>query len=124
MGAQRVLEIMVDEVYVNTLIIKFQDHYVEGGDPLKCKALLFFKRIFNNRVRPDELCSGPQQRPSRKLCGQDGHSVFTRDFWARFWNVANNEQLARPYTADSSAGMALRFIHSQIDLPAGPGLVV
>jgi hypothetical protein len=95
-GAQRELEIKGDEVYVDTLIIKFEDHFVEQSDPLKGKALLLFRRIFTNRVKPDDgYVLDKNGVPPEIYAGKTAPSPFERDLWTRFWKVANDEQLAK-----------------------------
>jgi hypothetical protein len=95
-GAQRVFEIKGDEVYVDTLIIKFEDHFVEAADPLKGKALLLFRRIFTNRVKPDDgYILDRNGAPPVLYAGRTAPSPFEQDLWTRFWTVANNEELAK-----------------------------
>lgn len=107
-GAQRVLEIKGDEVYVDTLVIKFEDHFVEEGDPLKGKALLLFRRIFTNRVKPDDgYVLDRQGVPPEIYAAKSASSPFERDLWARFWEVANNEQLAKQVGVKALHGQAI-----------------
>lgn len=95
-GAQRVFEIKGDEVYVDTLVIKFEDHFVEAGDPLKGKALLLFRRIFTNRVKPDDgYVLDRNGAPPEIYAGKTAPSPFEQDLWTRFWTVANSEELAK-----------------------------
>src|SRR5881398_1113723 len=42
-GESRELALDGDEVYVDALVIKFEDTFVTGGDALKGKALLLFR---------------------------------------------------------------------------------
>jgi len=107
-GAQRELEIKGDEVYVDTLIIKFEDHFVEQGDPLKGKALLLFRRIFTNRVKPDEgYVLDRNGVPPEIYATQAAQSTFERNLWARFWAVANSEHLAKEAGVKAMHGQAV-----------------
>jgi hypothetical protein len=107
-GAQRVFEIKGDEVYVDTLIIKFEDHFVEEGDPLKGKALLLFRRIFTNRVKPDDgYVLDRNGVPPLLYAAKTTPNSFERDLWARFWEVANSEQLAKQAGVKAMHGQAL-----------------
>lgn len=107
-GAQRELEIKGDEVYVDTLIIKFEDHFVEQGDPLKGKALLLFRRIFTNRVKPDEgYVLDRNGVPPEIYASQAAQGTFERDLWTRFWAVANNEHLAKESGVKAMHGQAV-----------------
>src|SRR5437867_9243276 len=51
-GEPRELSLDGDEIYVDALVIKFEDDFVTAGDALKGKALLLFRRIFTDRGRP------------------------------------------------------------------------
>jgi hypothetical protein len=42
------------EIYFDTLVIKFDDHFVEQDDPLKGHALLLFRRIFSSSMRAED----------------------------------------------------------------------
>ena len=107
-GAQRVFEIKGDEVYVDTLVIKFEDHFVEEGDPLKGKALLLFRRIFTNRVKPDDGYVLDRHGVAPELyAAKSAPSAFERDLWARFWTVANSEQLAKQAGVKAMHGQAI-----------------
>ena len=51
-GEPRELSLEGEEIYVDALVIKFEDSFVTAGDALKGKALLLFRRIFSDRRRP------------------------------------------------------------------------
>lgn len=107
-GAQRVLEIKGDEVYVDTLIIKFEDHFVEEADPLRGKALLLFRRIFTNRVKPDDgYVLDRNGVPPDLYAGRTATTPFERDLWSKFWNVANSEESAKQAGVKAMHGQAL-----------------
>ncbi len=107
-GTQRELEIMGDEVYVDTLIIKFEDHFVEAADPLKGKALMLFRRIFTNRVKPDDgYVLDRNGVPPEIYAGRSSPSAFERDLWSRFWEVANNEALAKRHGVKAMHGQSV-----------------
>jgi hypothetical protein len=107
-GAQRVFELKGEEVYVDTLVIKFEDHFVEAGDPLRGKALLLFRRIFTNRVKPDEgyYLDRNGAPPERYASGATPNS-FEKELWARFWAVANSEPQAKQTGVKAMHGQAV-----------------
>jgi hypothetical protein len=53
-GEPREFVVTGDEVYVDALVIKFEDEFVTAGDALKGRSLLLFRRIFGDRARPVE----------------------------------------------------------------------
>jgi hypothetical protein len=88
-GEPRELVLEGDEVYVDALVIKFEDTSVMGGDALKGKALLLFRRIFTDRRRPAEgdvldregqmqLANDPVEARKRGVRALHGEAVSTR----------------------------------------------
>ncbi len=107
-GEQRLVEIVGDEVYVDTLVIKFEDHFIEQGDPLKGKALLVFRRIFTNRVKPDDGYDIDRDGVAPAIyAARSAPSAFERELWTRFWEVANNEELAKRSGVKAMHGQAI-----------------
>lgn len=107
-GAQRVLEIKGEEVYVDTLVIKFEDHFVEEADPLRGKALLLFRRIFTNRVKPDDgYVLDRNGAPPDLYAGRTPPSPFERELWGKFWEMANSEELAKQSGVKAMHGQAV-----------------
>ena len=84
------------EVYIDTLTIKFEDHFVEQGDPLKGRALMLFRRIFTSLMRPEEgFVLDRAGQPPEVYAREKSPTEFERKLWGRFWELANNEPLAR-----------------------------
>ena len=86
------------EVYFDTLVIKFDDHFVEQGDPLKGQALMLFRRIFSSTMRAEDgfVIDPPGQAPEI-YAGRQAPSGFEKDLWKRFWELANDEKLAKEH---------------------------
>ena len=95
-GEPRELTLDGDEVYVDTLVIKFEDNFVIAGDALKGKALLLFRRIFTDRKRPaeGEVLDKEGQIP-QSYASERAPTVFERELWARFWELANDPEEAK-----------------------------
>ncbi len=93
-------------VYVETLVIKFGDDYVERGDALRGTSLCLFRRLFGERQRPDEGVpidtAGTQPLV---YASDDVPEAFHRDLWERFWDYANDPPLAH--------SMGVRAIHGE-----------
>jgi hypothetical protein len=84
------------EFYFDTLVIKFEDHFVEENDPLKGKALMIFRRVYSNTMKPEEgIVIDPEGRSPEIYAEQSSPNDFERELWKRFWELANNEALAR-----------------------------
>ena len=95
-GEPREFTLEGDEVYVDTLVIKFEDDFVTAGDALKGKALLLFRRIFTDRKRPaeGEVLDKEGQIP-QSYAAERAPTAFERELWARFWELANNPEEAK-----------------------------
>ncbi len=96
LGEPRELALDGDEIYVDTLVIKFEDDFVTAGDALKGKALLLFRRIFSDRRRPaeGEVLDREGQIP-QSYAAERAPTAFERELWARFWELANNPEEAK-----------------------------
>ncbi len=94
--AAREFTLTGQEVYIDTLAIKFEDHFVEQGDPLKGRALMLFRRIFTSQMRPEEgYVLDRDGQPPEVYAREKAPTDFERNLWGRFWELANNEDLAR-----------------------------
>ena len=95
-SAFRDLTLPGQEVYFDTLVIKFDDHFIEQGDVFKGRALMLFRRVFSNTMRAEEgfVIDSEGQAP-QNYAEQQAPSGFEKDLWKRFWELANNEKMAQ-----------------------------
>jgi len=95
-AAAREMTLPGEEFYFDALIIKFEDHFVEENDPFKGRALMVFRRVFSNTMKPEDgfILDVAGQAP-QVYAAAKAPSAFERDLWRRFWELANNEELAR-----------------------------
>jgi hypothetical protein len=95
-GESREFSVTGDEVYVDTLVIKFEDEFVTAGDALKGRSLLLFRRIFGDRHRPvDAHVLDREGQMPQAYAAEKAPSAFERELWARFWTLANDPAEAR-----------------------------
>ena len=107
-GRERVFDLPGDQVYVDFLVIKFEDHFVKEGDPLRGKALVFFQRIFTNKVMPDE--GYPLDEPGKApeiYAAEQAQTSWEKDLWRQFWEVGNDERLASEKQVKAMHGQAV-----------------
>ena len=84
------------EVYFDTLVIKFDDHFIEQSDPLKGRALMLFRRIFSSTMKAEDgFVIDVEGQAPEVYAGRQAPSGFEKDLWKRFWEVANNEKMAK-----------------------------
>src|SRR6185295_14344722 len=95
-------------VYVDYLLLKFEDRFIEQGDALKGESLLLFRRIFTNRMAPaagyplDERGMSPEVYAAKEAPTQ-----FLKDLWNQFWKFAEDPELAKKNGIRASHGEAV-----------------
>ena len=102
-------------VYVESLVVKFEDDYVEGGDFLRGTSVCLFTRAFGESQAPED--GAPLEvagRRPRVYAGDEQPDPFYDDLWARFWEYANDPEAAR--------ARGVRAIHGEAPfLEVAPG---
>lgn len=93
--APRVIEVKGKQLYVEGLVIKFDDSFVEGGDLLRGSSVAILKRAFSEHQAPSEgtPLDTPRMHP---LPGHDDDlgDPFYEDLWEGFWDYANDPEAA------------------------------
>ncbi len=102
-------------VYIESLVVKFDDAYVEQGDPLRGTSICLFRRLFGENEKPIEgepLDSAGLQPLA--YAGPEGPNPLHRAIWERFWDYANDPEFA--------ATLGVRAIHGEAPfIEARPG---
>ena len=102
-------------VYVETLVVKFDDSYVEQGDVLRGTSICLFKSVFGENQRPTD---GTQldvagQQPMI-YHGDETPNPLHTELWNRFWDYANDSGLRDE--------LGIRAIHGEAPfIEARPG---
>jgi len=114
-GPEREIEIQGKMLYVEGLVIKFDDDFVEAGDSLRGTSVAIFRRVFSENQAPSEgvPIDLPRTHPLPHR-DDDVADPFYEDLWERFWDYANDPQLA--------AQKGVRAMHGEapsIELRAG-----
>ncbi len=107
LGSPRATTIEGRVVYVDGLVIKFEDEFVEGGDALRGTSLVLFRRLFGESQAPSEgLELDPiGDQPAPYADDGDGEDPALRDLWRRFWDYANDPEAA--------AELGVRALHGE-----------
>jgi hypothetical protein len=96
-----------DIVYIDAWVVKYDDQFVEAGDPLRSTSICLFRRVFGEQQRPIEgyPIDAVGSRPAAYSRGAD-MSDFEREIWEHFWEYANNPQRAKQAGVSSAGGEA------------------
>jgi hypothetical protein len=94
-------------LYLETLVIKFEDDFVEAGEYLRGTSLCLFKRIYSERVAPVDgvEIDQPGTHPGPYRNGDGAEAVFQAELWSKFWDYANDPEMA--------AAKGVRAIHGE-----------
>ncbi len=88
-------EIEGDRIYVECLVAKFEDKYVEAADLDRATAICLFQRIFGEYQQPQEGFELDQIGSSPTSYARGGQmSEFERKIWTDFWEFAGNREKA------------------------------
>lgn len=117
-------------VYVETLVVKFGDEFVEQGDALRGTSICLFRRLFGEAQRPVEGVEiDPAGLQPLAYTDDEGPSALHRELWSRFWEYANDPELARERGVKAIHGEA-PFIEMQagktyrVELRSSGGLTI
>ena len=107
-GEKRKFTIDGDILYIDTLVIKFEDDFVEQGDALKGSALCLFNRLFSEKQKPEDGfrldAEGETPKPY-KLDSPDS-SEFEKELWGNFWKLAQDPVFAKTKGVRAAHGQA------------------
>ncbi|MEM7307116.1 MAG: hypothetical protein AAF682_10625 [Planctomycetota bacterium] len=129
-GPGRELTVAGRRVYLESLVVKFDDNFVEGGDFLRGTSVCFFRRAFGEDQKPTdgEPLDVAGRRP-RIYTGDMSPDPFYDDLWTRFWDYANDpdEAQARGVRAIHGEAPFMEVVAGktyQIELRASGGLTI
>ncbi len=106
-GPEQEIAIEGSRLYLETLVIKFDDSYVEAGEFLRGTSLCLFNRIFSERVAPVDgvKIDQPGTHPGPYTDGDGADELFRAELWSKFWDYANSPEEA--------AAKGVRAIHGE-----------
>ncbi len=106
LGPERRFTLDGKVAYVDALVIKFDDRFVEEGDALRGTSLCLFRRLFGEYQFPSEgfALDSTGQRPL-PYAADDADPGFESRLWARFWDYVHDP--------DAVASAGVRALHGE-----------
>jgi hypothetical protein len=94
-------------VYIDAWVVKYDDQFIEAGDPLRSTSICLFRRVFGEQQRPIEgyPIDAVGSRPAAYSRGAE-MTDFEREIWENFWDYANNPSRAKQAGVSSAGGEA------------------
>jgi outer membrane murein-binding lipoprotein Lpp len=126
----RELTIAGDIVHVDAWVVKFDDRYVEQGDPLRGTSLCLFRRIYGEYQEPSE---GFELDPygSRPVAYEQGGEMndLEREIWENFWVYATDARRRQASGVRAAEGEAkytrlVPGVRYLLELRASGGLTI
>ncbi len=85
-----------DLLYIDALVIQFDDQFVAANDLLRGSSLLLFRRLFGEYQNPaDGFVLDPVGQTPVPYAADGTVSAFHRDLWQHFWDYAQNPAVVR-----------------------------
>jgi hypothetical protein len=81
-----------DVIYIDALVVKFDDRLVESrDDPLRSASVCLFRRVFGEFQQPSQgyVLDEPGVSPAAYRLGEK-MTDFERELWAHFWDYAGD----------------------------------
>jgi len=96
LGDPREIVVQGSRVYIEALVMKFDDRFVEAGDLLRGTSVCIFKRVFGDNQKPNEGTELDKTgtRPLPYLGDNLPSPLYTK-LWDDFWDYANDPVMAR-----------------------------
>jgi hypothetical protein len=106
-GEPREFDIVGDMVYVDYLVAKFDDKYIEEADLERGTAICLFQRIFGENQQPSDgyMLDEVGTRPTAYARG-GAISEFEQNIWNDFWTIANDPEKATEHGIRAAHGNA------------------
>jgi outer membrane murein-binding lipoprotein Lpp len=107
LGEPRIFNVEGDLAYIDSWVIKFGDEYVEQGDDLRSTSICLFRRVFGENQLPSEgfLLDEEGTQPTVYRTGGK-MSDFEKGLWSRFWDYANDTEMAEEQGVRAAHGEA------------------
>jgi len=82
-----------DVVFIDGLIVKYQDKLIEAGDPLRGTSAFLFRRIYGEHQEPGHgFPIDPVDGQPAPYGGETKMSDIDKTVWTNFWDIANDPE--------------------------------
>ncbi|REK18442.1 MAG: hypothetical protein DWQ37_04225 [Planctomycetota bacterium] len=106
-GEEKVFTIEGDRLYVDALVIKYDDKLIESNDPLRSTSVCLFERVFGEFQEPSKgfPLDAQDSRPAVYSQGKE-MTPEEREIWDNFWEYANSPAKAQAAGVRAAHGEA------------------
>ena len=95
--------------HIDAMVIKFDRHFVEEGDPLRGHSIALFTKIYGDRQSPATAPSidEPGKIPEIYRDADPRLANFELELWQRFWQLAQDENYRREHGVRVAMGQGV-----------------
>jgi hypothetical protein len=79
--------------HVDAMVIKFDRHFVEEGDPIRGHSIALFTKIYGDKQSPASATSIDEKGkiPDVYRDADPKLASFEQDLWSNFWRLADDD---------------------------------
>ncbi|MCC6240411.1 MAG: hypothetical protein IT448_08965 [Phycisphaerales bacterium] len=90
------ITVLGDHIYIDALVIKFEDEYIKSNDALRGQSIALFDKIFGSAQKPEQAThiDAPGRIPEIYRGTDARVSNFEQSLWRGFWDLAQDPKLA------------------------------
>lgn len=84
-------------VHIDAMVIKFDRHFVEEGDPLRGHSIALFTRIYGENDSPAtaQMIDKPGEIPEIYRGADPRITQYEMELWKDFWKLFNDEEFRK-----------------------------
>ncbi|MDO4584394.1 MAG: hypothetical protein Q4D62_09860 [Planctomycetia bacterium] len=96
-----------DLLYIDSLVVKFEDEQVETATPAQSQSICVFRRLFSEHQNPaDGIPIDPENSiPVIYRSSSQEPSPYEQEIWRQFWEISNDPQRQKQ--------LGIRAIHGE-----------
>lgn len=95
MGQGETMVIRGKQLYIDSMVVKFDDSFIEAGDALRGTSVAVFKRLFSDAVAPEAgIPIDSKNKHPLPFRGDDLPDPMYADLFERIWDYANDPEAA------------------------------
>lgn len=107
-GPAKEFTVLGDTIYLDSLVIKFNDDFVETGDKRRGHSLVTFQGIFGRYQTPHEAFPVDEKNtiPAAYQAENGLETDAEKHLWSRFWEISNSPFLQESFGVRANHGEA------------------
>jgi len=116
-GDPKVFDIEGDEVYFDSLVIKFEEPFSalqeaqlkqkDLADQFVNKSIIFFRRVFGSKQKPEDGFALDTPGAAPGVYGTNAPTTLERNLWKQFWELASDPKVAKAAGVRAAHGQAV-----------------